>query len=725
MHILKQALLSALLVAPLSTSSIAQAADHRIRITENEFDDATPCVFEARVVWSGFDGNDYEIYLWDDGQIFPITNNDVDDVTPSISAGGIAWSVHDGNDFEINYWDGTQTVQLTHNDGDDLTPRMWASNIVWSASDGEDFEIYLWDGQTRAGQMMRYQQLTNNHYDDVQPHIARRGVVWAGFDGNDYEIYFFNTQSILQITDNDRDDKQPCLSEEHVVWSGHDGHDWEIFLWDRARIKKLTTNEDDDLSPQVGRGRVIWSRAGRRASDLYQWDGKFISQLTNTKTENVTPSFDGVDLAWASKVDDDFEIFLEPGGRIPRAFYYLAGLIPIVAVFLVLRTRRRRRLRRDGKIDDVATAKTADELATAEPATQQRRVAAGRRRWTWRFRIAALVIGLAIGLLAAEIVIRLVPVERLPEMASYETQDFYAGVVVRPSANYEMYYELIPNQAETGINEFGYRGPARGTKKPPGTRRIVGIGDSTFFGWKVGYEESCLGTLERLLNENRTDPVQVIDLAVPGYNTVTELAMLRERGFGYDPDLIVFGYDHNDPEGMVPRTHKANFMPAAYGENVVGSQLIRYLRRRSLCAELTRLHAEPDGNERTKDGYIVGGPSWQRHLDAMAEMSRLARERGIPIVVVVYETDIDRDPERASEHYQKLHRSLLPFWKEHGFYVVDCYDLFQTYMAEHGVPNTTSLWINPQKVDRHPNPAGHAMMAEAIFELIQREGLVP
>ncbi len=65
-------------------------------------------------VWHGFDGNDYEIFLYSSGTITQITDNDYDDVDAQInSKGKVVWYGWDGNDNEIfRYSKGTIT-QIT------------------------------------------------------------------------------------------------------------------------------------------------------------------------------------------------------------------------------------------------------------------------------------------------------------------------------------------------------------------------------------------------------------------------------------------------------------------------------------------------------------------------------------------------------------------------------------------------------------------------------------
>ena len=55
----------------------------------------------------------------------------------------MVWDGWDGNDYEIVLYDGTTTTQLTNNSYDDSYPQVSGSNVVWHGSDGNDYEIFM------------------------------------------------------------------------------------------------------------------------------------------------------------------------------------------------------------------------------------------------------------------------------------------------------------------------------------------------------------------------------------------------------------------------------------------------------------------------------------------------------------------------------------------------------------------------------------------------------
>jgi hypothetical protein len=72
------------------------------------------------LVWMGYDGHDYEIFLYSNGTTTQITHNDYDDWNPQInSKGQIVWQGSDGHDDEIFLYSKGTITQITDNDHDD------------------------------------------------------------------------------------------------------------------------------------------------------------------------------------------------------------------------------------------------------------------------------------------------------------------------------------------------------------------------------------------------------------------------------------------------------------------------------------------------------------------------------------------------------------------------------------------------------------------------------
>ena len=126
--------------------------------------------------------------------------------------------------------------------------------------------------------------------------------------------------------------------------------------------------------------------------------------------------------------------------------------------------------------------------------------------------------------------------------------------IITPSDHSRLVYELRPDlELKFGhrllrTNRDGMRDDRNyDHAKPEGVVRIVGIGDSGMFGWGVEQNEDYLSVLRSNLAGRTTGRrYEVLNLAVPGYNTQLELEALRFKGLPYRPDVVVVGWCDND-----------------------------------------------------------------------------------------------------------------------------------------------------------------------------------
>lgn len=126
--------------------------------------------------------------------------------------------------------------------------------------------------------------------------------------------------------------------------------------------------------------------------------------------------------------------------------------------------------------------------------------------------------------------------------------------IITPSDHSRLVYELQPDlELKFGhrlvrTNRNGMRDDRDyDIPKPDGVVRIVGIGDSGMFGWGVEQNEDYLSVLRSNLAQRASGRrYEVLNLAVPGYNTQLELEALRLKGLPYRPDIVVVGWCDND-----------------------------------------------------------------------------------------------------------------------------------------------------------------------------------
>lgn len=97
-------------------------------------------------------------------------------------------------------------------------------------------------------------------------------------------------------------------------------------------------------------------------------------------------------------------------------------------------------------------------------------------------------------------------------------------------------------------NSYGLRSPETTIEKPPGTYRILFLGDSFTQGYGVNLEEAFPQLVEKELNGHFKNKfkVEVINSGVPNYSPLLEYLYLINEGYKFKPDLVILEFDLTD-----------------------------------------------------------------------------------------------------------------------------------------------------------------------------------
>jgi hypothetical protein len=190
-------------------------------------------------------------------------------------------------------------------------------------------------------------------------------------------------------------------------------------------------------------------------------------------------------------------------------------------------------------------------------------VAAPRARLTAALGAALLIIGgLVLGVVLSEgmyrVSLRWVCLSRSGGVG-YEQHDW--GWLHRPNrAGWA--YDCIGRRYEwrtwVTTNSHGLRDREVGYEKPPGTRRVLVLGDSITEALQVPWEKTFAHLLEE---ELRADggAIEVINGGHAGFGTDNELLFYEHEGRRYAPDLVllVFNLQNDVLENFAPLYHRA------------------------------------------------------------------------------------------------------------------------------------------------------------------------
>jgi hypothetical protein len=255
-------------------------------------------------------------------------------------------------------------------------------------------------------------------------------------------------------------------------------------------------------------------------------------------------------------------------------------------------------------------------------------------------------------------------------------------------------------------NSRGYRDRERTVARPPGVRRLVSLGDSFAWGASVEFEDAYPQRLERGLSRRRREAWEVVNLALPGMNTVDHAAQLAGEGMGYGPDVVLVGYVLNDSEdSQAAEARRAvdwSQPPEAPGL-LDRLALFRMVRG--------RLWATTENRRRIsgyKSMYADDAPGWVAARQALKTMGALCRERGVPLVVAIFPlfgNSLDED-----YPFTEIHAKVAEAAGEAGARVVDLLPAYRGLRWE--------LLVVDGVDDEHPNEIAHRIAAGVILHAL-------
>lgn len=292
----------------------------------------------------------------------------------------------------------------------------------------------------------------------------------------------------------------------------------------------------------------------------------------------------------------------------------------------------------------------------------------------------------------------------------------------------------ISGRSTTDEFDFEYRHNSLGLRereipfaKPEGTFRILGLGDSFTYGAGVKAENVYLARLEGKLNarEGRHPRVEVVNAGIPRFFPEAERLFLEHYGLRYEPDLVLVGFVPNDvidtqfgleaievlPDGRLISNRGAKLV-ARLGPVTTSLYTRSHLLRILLARYLEARYPEPPVRWLEvfrPDGYHE--PAWRELERQYGLMADLARAHGAGFVLVHLP---QMGPWGEGDAYPA---SRLAAWAERrGVAFVDVLPALRAR-------GDGSLLYWPE--DRHPTDAGHAIIADAIFDGLGARGLVP
>ncbi len=288
---------------------------------------------------------------------------------------------------------------------------------------------------------------------------------------------------------------------------------------------------------------------------------------------------------------------------------------------------------------------------------------------------------------------------------------------IRPSLDRVIWDFTVVSTNEQGLRHAGPIGPKR-----EGARRIVTLGDSVTFGYRIpvvfptkpeDYDPEALSyplAMERDLRAANPDrDIEVVNLSVPGYTSHQGLAWLRRDIGILEPDLVIACFGWND----------VNLRAAPDREMMQMDGYHAALRRAGSASQVIAHLVNWRRKGRPPTAAPFAGPSMrvpvEDYVENFLEIAKLAKSHGAAVAVIgpVYRGS-DTQPKEAAR--MTLQRNAL----RDTMQAAEIPYLEIPELTEHNQPG--NLMLFGELV--HPNVQGHRLMEVRLIEFLARREML-
>ncbi len=295
-------------------------------------------------------------------------------------------------------------------------------------------------------------------------------------------------------------------------------------------------------------------------------------------------------------------------------------------------------------------------------------------------------------------------------------------------------YELRPNfkgktyNANFQTNSYGLRDEERPISRGNETYRIVILGDSITMGIGVELQDTFPKVLERKFKDSYKTSVQVFNLGVSSYNTISEYLYLLESYDKFLPHLVIFEFTSvND---TVIDRHFLEGRRGMNGNFFLGmvKDYLRYLYSYQWLAEKYYLvrynlkyglffnkHPEVHLNARSceeEQYYQDGYPGWLKTQGTFKKIAQFCQDKNIFLIFVIHANNVKLSPFLESDRAYAIIKKVTMSLRNSGIkHILILDELFRKYSGRESM-----LWVRAN--DSHFSPLAHQLVGEVLYQYI-------
>jgi hypothetical protein len=288
-------------------------------------------------------------------------------------------------------------------------------------------------------------------------------------------------------------------------------------------------------------------------------------------------------------------------------------------------------------------------------------------------------------------------------------------------------------------NSRGQRDRERSRRKTPGHLRVMVVGDSFVWGYRVNARDRFTNRLEKLLPGS-----QIMNFGCSGYGQDQEYLLLQREMHRYAPDLVVVGvHVASDLENNVNSFQYGYYKPlfslvdgrlvlgnVPVPRDALGARTNKWMTARSALWNLlgertlggvslkTRFVNALDALARAPQAKAVRSkvPRVDMTCRLCAAIGELVEHAGARVLaLLIPDVDVHDQSIHAAPEYDELRACLTA----HSLPVLDLDLVFRAYHAANPRESITLYG------DRHWSPTGHEVVSRALYAYLEQGRLLP